>query len=270
MSSNVAAVTGTSIGSSAPVLGDLRPETRPLQHEFALRPLRLKDVPTLAQYSAEVYRDGPVAQFVTPYASQYPTDFVRTFHQSIRQRLYNPRGLSLVACQASRPSVPLGYAQFARLGDGQGAKAYRKEHGLWARFWTFVLSWFFWLFTIAEKKLQPDRSCDPEAIKKFEGSAAEDTKLYWGDSHPERKNRWHVQSVVVSPAWQGKGIGRLMVSEVIRRAQRERVIMGLTASPAGAHLYRKLGFEMLGHFTMQIGEAQGEGIMIRYPEGYDG
>jgi hypothetical protein len=36
--------------------------------------------------------------------------------------------------------------------------------------------------------------------------------------------------------------------EVLDRARREEVIVGLGASPGGEHLYRKVGFELLSGF----------------------
>lgn len=260
--------TAASVLKELPVLSDSKQNTPPQNQRIIIRPLCLADIPTLAISSVEAYWDDPVRHFLTPHAAKYRADFIRSSHQSIRQRLYNPRGLSLVACQASDPSVPVGYAQFKRLGDDEGAKAFLEERSLWARAWIIALSWFFWLYVLVENFIWPDRSCDLQAMKQFDASVASDSKIYW-DSRPERTNRWHVQSVVIDPAWQGKGIGRLIVSKGVQRAQQERVIMGLSASPAGAHLYRKLGFEMLGNFTMVIGDEQGGGIMIRYPDGHD-
>jgi len=59
--------------------------------------------------------------------------------------------------------------------------------------------------------------------------------------------------------------------EGLKRAQKERVLMGLTASVEGEHLYRKVGFELLGPFTHRVpgDDSEGGGIMIWYPEGTD-
>ncbi|KAH7342450.1 acyl-CoA N-acyltransferase [Rhexocercosporidium sp. MPI-PUGE-AT-0058] len=250
------------------VLSDSRPDIPPPLNRFGLRPLILADVPTLALHSAEAYWEGPVNRFIAPHAAKYRSDFVRNFHQGIRKRLFNPRSLSLVVYEASDPTFPVGYAQFTRLGDDEGAKAYLGKHSLWDRIWFFVFAWFFSVYDKVENSMWPDRSRDVEATKTFFASAAGDEKTYW-ELHPERSNRWHVQSVVISPAYQGKGLGRMLVTEVVNRAQHERVIMGLSASPAGEFLYRKLGFELLGEFTIRIGGEEGGGIMIRYPEGQD-
>jgi hypothetical protein len=54
----------------------------------------------------------------------------------------------------------------------------------------------------------------------------------------------------------------------LKQAQKDGLIMGLGSSPEGMHLYKKLGFKLLGDFTHRVGDEEGGGIMIWYPEGY--
>lgn len=61
------------------------------------------------------------------------------------------------------------------------------------------------------------------------------------------------------------------MKEVIKRAESECVVVGLSASPAGEILNKKLGFEKLAHFGHPVpDEPDGSrgGIMIRYPRGW--
>lgn len=258
---------GTSLHDNH-VLSDSKPGVQPPLQLFGLRPMTLADVPTLAFHTAEAYWEGPVNQFIAPHAAKYRSDFVRNFRQAIRKRLYSPRCLSHVVYQVSDPDYPVGYVQSARLGDDEGVESYLSEHSLWDRIRFLVLGWFFSVYDKVVNSIWPDRSCDTEAMKAFSAAVDGDQKTYW-TSHPERNNRWHVHSVVIKPSFQGKGLGRMLVTEAVNRAQSERVIMSLSASPAGEQLYRKLGFELLGDFTMKIGGEEGGGIMIRYPEGRD-
>lgn len=261
-------LTAGKIVSESPLLSDSNPDVKPLLDTFSLRPMTLSDVSILAGQSAEAYWEGPVNQFIHPHAAKYRSDFVRNFRQGIRTRLFNPRTLSLVACKNSDTAYPVGYAQSTRLGNDEGAKAFIGQHNLWTRIYLFVFGWFFSVYDKVENYIWPDRSCDVEATKQFLASVNGDQNTYW-KSHPERSNRWYVASVVIDPPFQGKGLGRMLVTETVKRAQRERVIIGLAASPAGEFLYRKLGFELLGEFTMRIGGEEGGGIMIRYPEGQE-
>jgi predicted N-acetyltransferase YhbS len=191
--------------------------------------------------------------------------FRANFRQGIRRRLYDAKSLSLVACLASEPSKVVGYGQFSRLGDDEGVKVYHNSRGTWNTLLLLVLSWLFWAYDKIANTIWPDRSSDMEALKIFEASVAADSQTYW-KSHPERSSRWHAQSIIVSPEWQGKGIGILLVADVLSRAQGEGVMVGLSASPAGEKLYRRMGFQLLGDFTFRLTGDEGRGIMICYPE----
>lgn len=62
--------------------------------------------------------------------------------------------------------------------------------------------------------------------------------------------------------------------EVLKKAQEDGVVLGLGASPSGYYLYKSLGFQWLGDFGTRIGgpgnTGAGGGIMIWYPEGWQG
>ncbi|CZR69643.1 uncharacterized protein PAC_19543 [Phialocephala subalpina] len=252
--------------SKFPVLGDS--SAAPPPPKFTLRPLRFSDIPTLAAQTANAYNGNPVNHFLAPRLELYPGDHIRTFRQSIWRRAANVRTLNLVGCLASDPDTPIGYCQHIRLGDNEGAQRQIRSSGISNRCFLFILSWIIWALFRAENWLWPDRSCDKDAHKVFEKSITSDTKLHWTD-RPERENRWHANTIVVDPKWQGKGIGRLLLQECLNRAQEERVIVGLSASPAGEKLYRKMGFQLLGDFTFRVGGDVGGGIMIWYPDGME-
>ncbi|CZT40547.1 uncharacterized protein RSE6_00231 [Rhynchosporium secalis] len=251
------------------VLSNSKPGTEAPKPRFALRPMKLADTRILGVHATDAYWDGPVIRFIAPHAPKYRADLERTLQQSIRKRLFDPCSVSLVAYEASNPAFPVGFGSFTRLGDDDGARAVLSQHSLLDRIYLFVFAWLFWIHDKVQNWMWPDRSTDANAAKAFGASVEGDEKKYW-DQHPERKNRWHVQSIVISPTYQGKGIGRLLVQQAIDRAQQERVIMGLSSSVAGSHLYRNMGFELLGDFAMRIGVETGNGIMIRYPEGAGG
>jgi len=157
--------------------------------------------------------------------------------------------VSVVACPASSPEKVVGYAQFSRVGDDEGAKrqiASRKTA------WLSILAWYCTIKFKIVDYVWPDRSVNPEAEKQFEAWNQIDDKTHW-DPFPERRNRWHLRSIVVSPEWQGKGVGTLLLKELLDRARKEGVIVGLEASPDGEHLYRKVGFELLSRFYCEEG-----------------
>lgn len=134
-----------------------------------------------------------------------------------------------------------------------------------------ILAWYFQILDALNNFIWKDRITNFTNLKQAEIWFAKDKERYWSpERHLDRANRWHANSVVVSPEWQGRGVGKSLMGEVLRWAQREKVVVGLTSSPHGEHLYRKLGFEMLGGFLVKIGEEEGGGIMIWYPNGWGG
>jgi GNAT superfamily N-acetyltransferase len=245
--------------------------------KIILRPPRLSDVPAMAQYSTRAYWLSPVNRFIAPRAPEYLDDLPRMFRQVIRRRLCGGECLYTVACRASDPDTPVGHGVFSRLGDDAGARAVKAElaasAGLLLRLWMYILGWLFWTYNKIDLFLRKPRAFDFEALREIEEWGRLDEEKYW-TSHPERTNRWFVNSLVIDPDYQGKGIGKMLMAGVLQRAQKERVLVTLTSSPHGEFLYRKLGFEMLGDFchrphTERDGEGGG-GYMIWYPEGYEG
>ena len=240
-----------------------------------IRELRLADIPVLAEQATRAYWDSPVNNLICPGAPDYPRDLIRIHRQSIRRLYVNPRALSLTACLSSDPETPVAHAQFVRQGNDQFAKEFIKGQGILWRVWIFALAWWFWAYNWVDNFVWKDRATDFLALKQFGEWIEIDNARYW-KAFPERQNRWHARSVIVDPMHHGKGIGKRLMRSVMDRAQKERVIMGLSASPHGEFLYKKLGFEMLGDFHQRIlpknydGGYVGGGIMIWYPEGWEG
>lgn len=168
--------------------------------------------------------------------------------------MLDPRNLTFVAVSSSDLRTPVGYAQFVRLGDDEGAKRQAaSRESLLLR----IFGWVFWAYYLVLAWLVgKDKSADLEAVRAFEAEASGIDAEYWGV--PERKNRWHTQSVVVKEEWQGKGIGKTLMAEVIARAEKENVVVGLEASEPGELMYRRVGFELLGRFKTTFG---GENIV---------
>lgn len=253
-----------------PLLGDTT--AKPPRQECNLRPAHLSDLPIMAIHSKEAYWLSPINNFLAPKAIEHPEDLVRIMLQGIQKRFIAANSVSLVACVPARDGEKekiVGYGQFFRKGKDAGAKEFIRSKGWEVRIALWALGWWFWASHLISNKIWPDRISDLKAVKDFEEWNKMDDQKYW-TSHPERHDRWHAGSVVVSPEYQGQGIGRLLMGHVMERAQKEGLLMGLMASPHGEILYRKLGFEMLGDFCHRVANDEGGGIMILYPKGWEG
>jgi GNAT superfamily N-acetyltransferase len=234
--------------------------------QIIIRQAHIWEAYRIGEIAAKTYFNTPLTKFLSPYRHKYPTHFVRGFKQRYQANLLNPRNLTFVACEASNPSYPIGYAQFLRIGNDEGAKkqiASRWSIGL------LFLSWIFWLYCKVQAWLIPDKSVDPKALADFSEWEEAENEKHWNHV-PERQNRWYAQSVVVETEFQGRGIGKLLMMEIIKKAEEEGVCVGLEASAPGEHMYRSVGFKLLGPFSeLNMAIEKGGGIMMWSPSSWE-
>jgi GNAT superfamily N-acetyltransferase len=234
---------------------------KPSSDAIILRRGHFKDAKQIGQVAAKTYRDTPLTIFLSPNRLQYYSHYERGFIQRATARMFDPRNITVIACEASNPSRVIGYAQFARLGDDEGAMRQiesRKSLWLWA------LSWLFWAWAKLVVAVNfGDKSCDLKNLRTFEGWCAAEGPVYW--DREDRKNRWHAQSVVVLEEFQGRGIGKRLMKEAIAWAEAENVPLGLEASEPGEKMYRSVGFELLARFQHVVDGDNG-GYMMYTPK----
>jgi len=245
----------------------------PSKKAFIVRPARLADLPILAIHHLGAFQDNVVNKFLAPNGHAHPEDQIRVHLQGIQKRYTNPAGITLVACPASDPNAPIAYAQFSRVGSESGVRAVVREKGLVRRAWLWLLAWVFWAWHAVSNWVWKDRVTDFERVRMFGSYVAADHETYWNSTkRPTWRDRWALSCMVVGKQWQGQGVGKLVLRELVERSERENVIVALSASPHGEHLYRKLGFELMGDFSTRLpGETDLRGgIMIRYPERWEG
>ncbi|KAG9241557.1 hypothetical protein BJ878DRAFT_482831 [Calycina marina] len=164
--------------------------------------------------------------FLFPGTAAQPDDMARICLQRVRRGYANPATILLVACPTATPNIPVGSIQALRPGTDDGAKRVRRRR---------------------------DWCCEPGyRITNKENLASflvewmkRDREKYW--SAPERQNLWVVQNLMVDPEMQGKGIGKLLMADIIeRQAEIPKVVMGLTSNPHGGVLVSKAGVRVDG------------------------
>ena len=116
------------------------------------------------------------------------------------------------------------------------------------------------------ERLWPDLSVDREHLKEFVKAVEADDKQYW-KAEARFKERWHVQSVFVGVEWQRRGVGMMLMQQVLERARQEGVCVGIEASKEGEGMYRKCGFRVLGRFGLVLPgwTSDNGGIMVWEP-----
>lgn len=235
----------------------------PINEKIIIRRMQPADIPFMARMAATEYLHSELNDFIQPWRHQYPDDYIRNFDQLIQKRYFSGRSIGFVAVSSLRPQVPVAYAQFGRLGNDTAARRLMESQ---RSLWFSLQGWYAAIRMWVVNFLWPSRSLDSEALRKFLASAEHDKWTYW--DAPELKeryqNRWQALSVVVSSDYQRRGIGKRLMCEILGRAEEEGVVVGLEASEDGEKLYRSLGFELRGHFSMVIGRPVG-GIMMWTP-----
>lgn len=231
----------------------------------------MRDGPSIGRIAAKTYFNIALTAWVAPHREKYYTQYERGYIERAIVRLLSPRAETFVACTAEGEVV--GEVQFKRLGDDAGARKLINDAGMVRRLFVWVASWVFWVyFKVVSWAAGGDKSRDPEALRILRGWIQVDEERIW-KSHEERANRWHVQSLVVLPEWQKRGIGKRLMMEVMSRAKKDGVMIGLESSIIGEGMYKKLGFELLGRYTQEpnlLGLEHGDegGLMAWYPEGW--
>jgi GNAT superfamily N-acetyltransferase len=98
----------------------------------------------------------------------------------------------------------------------------------------YLLSWEFTYNTLF------DRTPNPAHLTQY-SKARTQQKSFYKDLAPY----WHVSILAVSPDYQRRGVGTLLIREGQRLALLDEVPLVLESSPVGRGLYEKNGFERL-------------------------
>ena len=208
-----------------------------------------------------------------PDKPRHPKCYVRGTQQRSFVRLLDPRNITVLAtipAQRNGGQEKLaGHIVMRRFGDDEGAKRQIASN---SGIWIWLATWMLWFVTkLWNVFLGGDKSASAKGRELLLGSIKDHEELYWDlVKFPERQCRWHTLSVAVSPAHQGKGIGKMLINEVIKRAEEEKICVGLEANVDGEPLYKKVGFELLGRFKLVLAEEERDrgGVMLWRPKGW--
>jgi ribosomal protein S18 acetylase RimI-like enzyme len=197
---------------------------------FIIRPAKLTEYKALGQIAASTYFSSALEGFLYPHRVEHYADYERGYEHRALTLMLDPRMISMVACKAATPDIPIAYIHFKRMGDDEGAKEQLKRKGnvmLWVARW-LIWAWFLLITAVTGG----NQSADPEAFRLFRSWQETTNKIDW-QPFKERENRWHVCSFVVRTEFQGRGLGKRLMAEVIKYAEKENVVIGLESSPEG-------------------------------------
>ncbi|KAG9228042.1 hypothetical protein BJ875DRAFT_390230 [Amylocarpus encephaloides] len=254
--------------NSAPVTNGIAPRAK-----VVIRLGRLWDAQRIGVIASATYLETPMTKYLSPRAKNYYFIYELGFKLRALNRMLDAQNATFVAVEETNQNYAIGYAQFVRLGNDEGAKKQIASRGWWGLtlvafvFGKILLPIFTYCFA--------SWSDDLQHVNEFVRALFKQSASVF-DSHPKRRNRWHAQSVVVSVDFQRMKIGKTLMGEAIKRAREEGVIVGLEASAEGEMMYKSVGFEVVQRFEKLKGmpdEVPKEGggiggVMIWKPEGF--
>ncbi len=108
--------------------------------------------------------------------------------------------------------------------------------------------------------MKADKSVDYARRRKWFASSNED--------FDDIQEMWKLQNLCVDPAFQRRGVGRMLIDWGQKQATLEGCPVCLTSSMVGQELYQKMGFRAYGHISCEGFEDVP--MFVWEPEGKDG
>ncbi|KAL1306606.1 hypothetical protein AAFC00_005289 [Neodothiora populina] len=202
-----------------------------------IRQATWRDLPLAAQVAASAFWDEDLlGPFMHPHRKTYPSDMALWFMRQLRKDFFNPCCTILLSHPASSPVTITGVAVWGRKGP-QGTQELRAQQS-----W---LSWFCGKFFVpllnwVDERVRPNRAADPARADVLERSFTF-IAHHWL-SPPHRIENWYLQLLAASPAHQGKGYGKELVTWGVQRAERENLTVSLISAAGKEGFYRRCGF----------------------------
>lgn len=224
--------------------------------------MHIRDLPDIADLSAETQLDDEIVEFVAPLRQKYYNSYRNGFVRRIYARSLRPgwvywvaetdKGDEPTALQKSNGEREfggriIGYAAWTRVGKSPVANNWLKMNEAW---FTKLESYLADLKNSYWNLFNLDWSQDPAKRDILTELFAQ---TFGEDIFPEA---WLLANVVVHKDYQRRGIGARLVRWGLDQAEDERVPCGVESSSAGLRLYEKLGFRKFD--DMRYGEKEKE------------
>lgn len=220
-----------------------------------LRPTTTADIPRCATIHDAAFEDNELSDFLAPDRAKYPLSWHHRTLMTERTKYYQPNAWNFV-CVAdaedgfAREGEILGFVRWIHRASKEEAASEP-----WTRHLSVLdraESWLCWAELKWENTLRRNPAVSWTNLDAFIGSIIKAT----GFADVRATTHWYLDSLAVAPEYQRRGVGQKMVNWGLERAEgetKERTAAGkapvpatLIASGPGLHLYRSLGFKVVG------------------------
>ncbi|RSL61898.1 hypothetical protein CEP54_005964 [Fusarium duplospermum] len=208
-----------------------------------------EDIPAAGAVAAAAYIDDEQDAFMFPGRLKYPERYLKTKESIVRHGMDDPTATVIVVVLeegdegwGGKPDIVGFCIWFREDGDDKSDKTEVVEKkALLSRIKSFMTDSEIYQYT--SDLLDPLVSAQNASIM------ARTCRLPSSDNYfcPRIDDlpQYGIMDIAVDPAFQGRGIARMLVEWGINKAKEEGVPIELSATPAGSGLYAKLGFERL-------------------------
>ena len=239
-----------------------------------IRRATLADVTRLAVVGTAGFYGSPLFQWDRVHHHTYPLDTYLSNANTYATRIQDPGALVLVAedeydeREGEKSSATIATDdQYSPPKSGEKAPV---GVAVWTlpetskRRGTFTPSYTeSELATVAQYDGGPGRDVDPPRRQQLRSEGKALTEKHFA---PAETVCW-MMTLVVHPAYQGKGHGRALASIGAELADADGMRIGLIAQPRAVRLYKGSGFETLEFLTMTDGQDSVDGsVMVRRPK----
>jgi GNAT superfamily N-acetyltransferase len=205
--------------------------TAEMAPKITLRPATRADLPALALIANAANANSAIHARLARYQHEYPDDYYRWRLNILRTRFVSP-ALRFIVAEDTASKELLGFANWAV--EGPNTELYKK--------WVGERTWLDWLeekLLAVENKVIWYKSIDYNFTKKYLAGM-------FGPGKAPRPPCIHPHLVVVDPAVQARGVGRLLVEWGKTLAMQEDLPLYLESNLEATGFYEKVWFERLG------------------------
>lgn len=221
-----------------------------------LRPTTAVDLPRCVTIHDEAFDDDEVINYLAPNRAKYFQSWRQRSLLTQYSRSHQPNAWSLVCVADADDSFAdageiLGYARWMRRASEADAVTdpwMHRQMNVLDR----VESWLRW----AELKWQETMYSNPAVCQAHRDAVMRTRTAFTGFAPVLAATHWYLEVLAVAPEYQRRGVARRLMTWGLQRTEAEnqtRVAHGkapvpvtLIATAPGLHLYRALGFKVVG------------------------
>ncbi|KAJ4290223.1 hypothetical protein N0V90_010438 [Kalmusia sp. IMI 367209] len=226
-----------------------------------IRPFIRADHPQVAEITFQAFQKDEFFDWLSPGRHKYPEDLRRSQRVRLRYRLVDVGQYGFVVVTEegdpdwSGKEEIMGFAFLLRIGQDGKTVGWQAD-SLFNKIERQLIRWEQWYDATFM-----DRAADPKHMKELLDLAP------WTFFKPINP-RWHLGLIGVSPKFQRRGVGSMLVQQGQKFAAQEGVPMTLEASVVGRRLYLKNGFKKV--HEMAICDGYVDHLMVWEPAGSEG